>query len=99
MTATLQGSAALAVESMRADVDVLLEAELTSLSSTELTGLVAGLETQRREMGTVSRRDSTARAHHRATYANGCGDKFPNYFLQTFWVRPELSYPCFRFGS
>src|SRR5579875_568440 len=56
MTATLMGSAAVAVESMRADVDVLLSADLTSLSSTELTGLVADLETQRRRLEAVDQR-------------------------------------------
>src|SRR5579875_1605263 len=56
MTATLMGSAAVAVESMRADVDVLLSADLTSLSSTELTGLVADLEMQRRRLEAVDHR-------------------------------------------
>ena len=46
----------MAVESLRADVDVLLSADLTSLSSTEVAGLVADLESQRRRLEAVDQR-------------------------------------------
>src|SRR5579875_2228428 len=55
MTATMVPAGA-AVDAVRDGVDGLLSAELTSLSSTELTALVADMETQRRRLEAVDQR-------------------------------------------
>src|SRR5579875_2814776 len=55
MTATMAPTG-VAVDAVRVGVDGLLSADLTSLSSTELTGLVADLETQRRRLEAVDQR-------------------------------------------
>ena len=92
MTATLQGSAALAVESMRADVDVLLAVHLTSLSSTELTGLVADLGTQRRRTEDTG---GTRKLAHRMLPISMDARRFLKLFLDDVFAAPRIVVPLF----